>query len=250
LKYQNTFKLDNKIHVAASSNSRRALKMDMSDRRWLIPGVTETLKDHGYWKAFRNWLNDDGLAIIANWAKEYVAIAENLVEAGEHSPITKAKERTIFDTMSEGEQLISDFADTLIEMKELKIAAVVRLDYLRAWLSTAKLADGANYLEKPETIIYILKSKGLIVSSHERRFRDDKGKRFQAVANFKLDEYAGGKLAWKELEERTQLVEGFELRFDQTSPLKATFLYPCESAQAEAQVVWEPKQIAKWEPPI
>ena len=38
------FDIDNKIHVFASTNSPRALKIDDEDRRWFVPGVTEKQK--------------------------------------------------------------------------------------------------------------------------------------------------------------------------------------------------------------
>src|SRR5262249_38275883 len=83
----------------------RALKLDDYDRRWLVPGVTESGQPTQYFKKLRAWLQEDGLAIIANWAQEYVA-KEGPVLAGEHAPLSDAKIQTIEDSRSEGEGLM------------------------------------------------------------------------------------------------------------------------------------------------
>jgi hypothetical protein len=201
LKNVPAFDINSQIHVFASTNSPRALKIDDEDRRWFVPGVTEKQKDLEYWKALHSWLGDEGIPIIAQWAKDFVAIEGNTVETGERPPATKAKERMILDTMSEGERLISDFADELLELKKQKIPVVVRLDFLREWLKVAK-GGGTRYLESSETINKILKSKGLAISDYDHRFKEDR-KKFMIAANFNLDEYARmheGGLSWGDLQ--------------------------------------------------
>jgi hypothetical protein len=72
-KYVKEFTIRNWIHVFATSNSFRALKLDDQDRRWFVPGITEERKDREYFRAFRAWLDDEGgLSIIAYWAQQYV----------------------------------------------------------------------------------------------------------------------------------------------------------------------------------
>src|SRR5262249_47276095 len=40
-KYEKPYTIKNFIHIFATSNSSRALKLDDYDRRWLVPGITE-----------------------------------------------------------------------------------------------------------------------------------------------------------------------------------------------------------------
>jgi len=43
IKYETGRTVRNWAHVAAASNSRRAIKVTWGDRRWFLPKVTETL---------------------------------------------------------------------------------------------------------------------------------------------------------------------------------------------------------------
>ena len=48
----------NWAHIVASSNSKRALKMAVTDRRWFVPQVTEERQPKEYWTEFHEWLSD------------------------------------------------------------------------------------------------------------------------------------------------------------------------------------------------
>ena len=75
-KYIAAYTIEIWLHALACSNSERALHIDDDDRRWLVPGVTERVRDEAYWNKFQAWLReDDGLGIIKWWLE---ARAKNL----------------------------------------------------------------------------------------------------------------------------------------------------------------------------
>jgi hypothetical protein len=188
-KYEKGFDIRNYIHVIASSNSFRALKIDDNDRRWFIPGVTEELMPFEYWQRFNAWLKEEHtLATIAWWAKDYVE-RNGAVAVGEHAPTSNAKKRAIEHGHSEGEQIIGELALDMIELGKAGTKIVVRQDELRRWLASRKAAldssqygyDGNRKLETAERISSIMRAAGL--SLPDERFRAG-GDRFRVVANF------------------------------------------------------------------
>jgi len=207
-KYEKQYDIKNFVHLFATSNSSRALKLDDYDRRWFVPGVTESGQPTEYFVRLRTWLQEEnGLAIIANWAKEYVA-KEGHVLAGEHAPLSDAKTQTIEDSRSEGERLIARLGDHLIEAanpppeeKREPKNIVLRLDRVREWLAWRKGVldrrqfgdDGRLKLETPEKISSILRACGLHTS---KPFKVE-GERFRIVANFPIDEST----EWKDISE-------------------------------------------------
>jgi hypothetical protein len=197
-KYEKSFKINNYVHLVASSNSFRALKLDDQDRRWFVPGVTEEPKPHSWWLQLNEYLqSDDGLPAIAWWAHEYVR-EHGPVAVGLHAPMSAAKRRTIEEGRSEGEKMIADFAQDLATMSKDRqgkqgtlqpIEIVVRLDELRKWLASQKAGlnqrdfgpDGQLKLESPERIASLLRSAGLHLPT--KQFKAE-GERFRVVANF------------------------------------------------------------------
>jgi hypothetical protein len=195
-KYEKQYDLRNWAHIFATSNSRRALKLDDSDRRWFIPGIVEgTPRPSEYFRELREWLEDSGLSIIVWWANEYVR-EHGPVLAGVHAPMSLAKQQTIEEGRSIGERQIAELGARLVE----KGKVVVRLDVAREWLANRKAGidnrefgqSGNLKLETPEKIASILRSCGF---KWGRRFKAD-GKRFRALSNFELDEGA----KWEEIE--------------------------------------------------
>src|SRR5262249_13911575 len=71
-KYEKPYTIKNFIHIFATSNSSRALKLDDYDRRWLVPGITEEKESKEYFISLREWLKNSGLGIILNWAQKYI----------------------------------------------------------------------------------------------------------------------------------------------------------------------------------
>src|SRR5262249_1441916 len=133
--YQSSFTVTNYLHIIASSNYFKALKINDADRRWLVPGVTERKKEREYWAwLYDEWLPDGGFEIIVWWAHEYVK-QHGHVPSGQHAPDTAAKRRSIKAGMSEGEQIVVDLGERLKELKEPRL---MRLDKIRLWLASKK----------------------------------------------------------------------------------------------------------------
>ena len=201
-KYEKQYDIKNFVHLFATSNTSRALKLDDYDRRWLVPGVTESGKPTEYFIRLRAWLQEeDGLAKIANWAQEY-GKGHGRVLAGEHAPLSDAKRQTIEDSRSEGERLIVQLGDTLIDDQKEGKNIVLRLDKVREWLAGRKAKldrrqfgeDGHLKLETAEKISSILRAKkGLHLPT--KRFMEGKYDRFRIVANFPIDDTA----EWKDI---------------------------------------------------
>ena len=186
VKYQNEFSVENFLHVFACSNSMRALKFEDSDRRWLIPEVTEEAKPHSYWKKLYAWLNAGGYAVIAHWAQDYVK-RHGHVQKGEHAPSTERKREAIMQSRSDGERYIAELGEAL---KRIDGQALMRLDHVRAWLITKKAAspqlygvDGRRFLETPETISKVLRGCGLQLP---KRQHEKGAEKFRVVANFAI----------------------------------------------------------------
>jgi hypothetical protein len=186
-KYEKSYRIKNHIHIVASSNDFRALKIDDGDRRWLVPGVTERKRSHDYWKHFHRWLGHDGLGIIARWAREYVE-EHGYVLPGVEAPQSEAKRRAQKAAMSEGEQMIVELGESIAALATEGVRVVVRLDEIRFWLADRKSnlpeygPDGTRFLEKPETIAARLKGCGLHILQKQLY----PGK-FRVVANFEPD---------------------------------------------------------------
>ena len=213
-KYEKQYDIKNFVHLFATSNTSRALKLDDYDRRWLVPGVTESGQPTQYFKKLRAWLQEDGLAIIANWAQEYVR-EKGPVLAGEHAPLSDAKIQTIEDSRSEGERLIAQLGEQLIdaanpppeEKREAK-RIVLRLDRVREWLAGRKARldrrqfgeDGHLKLETPEKISSILRACGLQLPTKRFKVKD----KFRIVANFPVDNTT----EWKDISQFEPLQVG------------------------------------------
>jgi hypothetical protein len=78
------YNVDNHVHIIASSNSMRALKLDNTDRRWLVPQIREVKQSLEYWQQLNDrFLDRDGPQELRLWAKVYVR---------DHGPVTKGAE--------------------------------------------------------------------------------------------------------------------------------------------------------------
>jgi hypothetical protein len=105
-KHLGNYTTENFILIIASSNSMRALKLDNSDRRWLVPKVTEEKQPKKYWTEFYDWLeHDEGDRKIWYWAGEFLKNNEP-VATGADAPWTSTKTTMIVDQYSVGMQLL------------------------------------------------------------------------------------------------------------------------------------------------
>jgi hypothetical protein len=179
--------------------------LDNYDRRWLVPGITEDKESKEYYIALREWLQNAGLGIILNWAQEYIT-EHSFVHPGEHAPLSEAKKRVIEDSRSEGERLIAQLGEQMIEdanpppkEKREPKKIVLRLNRVREWLAGRKAAldrrqfgeDGQTKLETPEKISSILRACGLQLPT--KRFKV-KAEQFRIVTNFPIKD----KMEWKD----------------------------------------------------
>lgn len=110
-KYMRQYVVDNWCHVLACSNSMRALKMEMDDRRWFYPEVTEVPWPGAKFTAFRQWAQSGGLAIIRRWAESH----GRYVEPSERAPMTERKREMIEGSRSEAQRTAAALAELLQE---------------------------------------------------------------------------------------------------------------------------------------
>lgn len=108
-KFEKPYSIRNWAHFVASSNSKRALKIEDDDRRWLIPRVTEQRWAKEKFDAFYNWLSTGGLGIILQWARDY----GDYVQPGEVAPKSDEKDALIEANRSEAQLAAAQLAHSL-----------------------------------------------------------------------------------------------------------------------------------------
>lgn len=166
-KYQKPYQTDNWAHIIASSNSRRALKMEDDDRRWFYPKLTEDLWPRDKWTAFRSWLAGGGHSIIKAWAQEF----DDYVQPGERAPMTELKKEAIEDSLTDHQkdaraiaQMMADHEDpvsvSLREMyqylkanasgrmydREYEIKRAMQMAGLKVWDGRLKIRGRMDYV--------------------------------------------------------------------------------------------------------
>lgn len=163
-KYQANYEIESWIHVIANSNSTRALKLSMDDRRWMVPQISEEKRPAKYWEELNGWLSQDGgLSIIAAWAKAFVE-EHGPVERGAAAPWTALKRVIVEEGYSPGQTLVSRALDEIkdqIEDGKLPPDSFV-LDSDLVALIRAQIYEGRHNdrLEKPVTVRAVAKAQG------------------------------------------------------------------------------------------
>lgn len=132
-KYMRPYRVENWVHIVACSNSRKALKMETSDRRWFYPTVTEKAWPMAKFGAFNEWLGSGGLQIIRHWAQNY----GSYVKVGERAPMTAAKVEMIKGSRSEQQQELADLCEAI---NQDNVAVALAMKDVTAWLR-AKLGN-------------------------------------------------------------------------------------------------------------
>jgi len=162
-KYQSEYLIDNWLHIFACSNSMRALKLDMEDRRWLIPAIGSDKRSPTYWQTFNGWLTlEGGLGKIKHWAAQWVA-QHGSVMVGDAAPWTSAKQEVVDELSSPGKRWVEGFLKRAkIELVEEQSAQVFMLDVDLVEGIKQFVHDGrqVDYLERPQTIRKLAKDKG------------------------------------------------------------------------------------------
>jgi hypothetical protein len=96
-KFQRPYKIENWTHILACSNSKKALRIEESDRRWFYPQLSEVPWNQEKWGEFYQWLGSGGLGIIAQWALDH----GEYVMTGETAPMTADKQALIDESRGE-----------------------------------------------------------------------------------------------------------------------------------------------------
>jgi hypothetical protein len=177
IKYQKTYTIENWIHVVACSNSLRALKISMDDRRWYVPRLTEIKRSAAYWEGLNAWLTQDGgLSIILQWARDFLAgDADRVVLWGAPAPASAAKAAMVKEGYSPG-QLIVDRALSqvreLIEGGQLPVTTFVTDQDLIALIKN-ELYEGRHNekLERPLTARNVAKASGWLVGDKQAQVK-------------------------------------------------------------------------------
>jgi hypothetical protein len=183
-------------HVAACSNSKRALYLDNMDRRWLVPPVTEEIRTKEYWSSFHSWLDAGGINIIAAYLKRFLK-KQDPVKRGELAPMTVAKEEVIIESQSDGQRMAYELAKKAIDLKtpdKEKKKVVLRIKEVREWIANRRgMQIGFNdqNLESAYTIRRVMVGAGL---SEPNRTREGRKPRIvidhrpeYVVANFEIE---------------------------------------------------------------
>ncbi len=96
-KFQRPYKIENWAHILACSNSKKALRIEETDRRWFCPQLSEQPWNQKKWGEFYEWLTGGGLAIIAQWAQDF----GHYIMTGETAPMTIDKKAMMDESRGE-----------------------------------------------------------------------------------------------------------------------------------------------------
>jgi hypothetical protein len=105
------YTIENWLHVFACSNSMRALKLSLDDRRWFVPTVSSDKRSEEYWIKFHDWLGRAGLGIIMKWAQGF----QQIILPGQQPPNTKAKDEIVVGAYSPGQIVVNDVLHAIHE---------------------------------------------------------------------------------------------------------------------------------------
>lgn len=161
-KYMADYRVDNWVHAFACSNSPRALKLSMDDRRWLVPKVREEKRSEVYWEGFHSWLKFEfGLSKILRWALDF----NDYVKTGQDAPWTTIKKEVVEEGYSDGQKLVANVLEAIrVEHpgEDILLSDYDLVDLIRDIVHEGHPNDR---LEKPATVRAIAKDKGYFVGT-------------------------------------------------------------------------------------
>lgn len=163
-KYMAAYEVESWLHIFACSNSQRALKLSIDDRRWFVPKLSEEKMPPKYWDQTNDWLTQEGgLQAIAAWARDYV-YDRGPIERGMAAPWSALKRILVEETYSPGQMIIARTLETVKEAIDggrlPKNAFVLDSQLIDAVRN--ELYDGRHNekLERPSTARAVAKAQG------------------------------------------------------------------------------------------
>lgn len=168
-KYQADYKIDNWIHILACSNSLRAIKLSMDDRRWLVPKVREDKRDVNYWTEFNYWLErKGGLKFIKHWAGEF----KDYVRSGAAAPWTSIKREVVEDSMSTGQLLVHDTLAAIRSEMNGDHVLIADVDLVSLISDIVYEGRGSDRLERPVTVRAVAKGGGWHINGKRAKVKE------------------------------------------------------------------------------
>jgi Family of unknown function (DUF5906) len=176
-----TYSIKNWAHFILCSNAEVPLWVEESDRRFLVPKVTEQKKPQAYWEALYQWLASGGYSIVAQWAEDYVQ-QHGGVKASDEAPITSRKLEMIEDSRSAEERAALDLAATVLAQYAVDgTRAVLVVNEVVDWLTaTFRL----KYALKPMLVRRWFRQAGLSISTARLKVE---GRATYVAATFPID---------------------------------------------------------------
>lgn len=123
-KFQRPYTIENWAHILACSNSKKALRVEESDRRWFYPQVSEVPWNKDEWTDFYDWLDAGGLNIIMRWALDF----GDYVATGAHAPMTLSKKAMIEESKGD---VLNHWIDVMEAIEEGEEAVSFSLNEVR-----------------------------------------------------------------------------------------------------------------------
>jgi hypothetical protein len=99
------YPIANRAHFILCSNSTNALMMEDTDRRFLVPEVTEVQQPTRFWTELHDWLAAGGYPIVAAWAEQFV-VTHGAVGPADRAPTSARKQQLIEDSRSREEAAV------------------------------------------------------------------------------------------------------------------------------------------------
>ena len=157
-KFLPDYEIDNWLHVLACSNSKECLRIEDSDRRWLVPGMVEDALTIGYWSEFNKWLTEKGgLGAIKQWAIKFCE-EHGAVVTGAHAPNTMLKKEVAEASYTPGMALaatILDRIDRIVKTPDDKALDEADLKLKTEWQEKGMLEQDELFLLDKNLVSYV-----------------------------------------------------------------------------------------------
>lgn len=165
-KYLPGYKIEARAHFILCSNSAVGVALEDRDRRFLVPRVAERKRPKSDWRELYLWLNSDGPAQIAEWARRYVE-AHGHVRPEDEAPLTERKRQLADDSRSPMHRVITDIAEAAMDLDRRRGETVALIDD-----EVATYAVGATDAKNPlplHVVRQILEQAGMFSTTDRRK---------------------------------------------------------------------------------